>query len=111
MSGGTFNYSQYRIEDMIELIEDRLDRQGCAIPDEDLYMSDEYYKDYPEEAIYEVYPEEIQNEFKNAIYYLKIAYIYAQRLDWYLAGDDGDESFLSRLEEDFNKEGIDIHKI
>ena len=34
---------------------------------------------------------------------LKKAYIYAQRVDWLLSGDDGNESFIERLTEELNK--------
>ena len=36
---------------------------------------------------------------REAIKALKIAHIYAQRVDWYLSKDDGEESFISRLEQ------------
>ena len=37
---------------------------------------------------------------KEAVKALKIAQEYAQRVDWLLSGDDGDESFLRRIDED-----------
>ena len=40
---------------------------------------------------------------KEAVRALKIAQVYAQRVDWLLSGDDGEESFLSRLEEELKK--------
>ena len=33
---------------------------------------------------------------------LRKAEVYAQRMDWYLAGDDGEESFLERLKQDLD---------
>jgi hypothetical protein len=42
-------------------------------------------------------------EFKNAAKYLRIAYVYAQRVDWLISGDDGEESFLERLKEELEK--------
>jgi hypothetical protein len=41
-------------------------------------------------------------EFKNAVKYLKIAQVYAQRVDWLVSGDDGEETFMKRLDEDLN---------
>ena len=38
-----------------------------------------------------------------AVKALEIAYIYAQRVDRLLSGDDGDESFLRRLKEELNQ--------
>jgi hypothetical protein len=40
---------------------------------------------------------------KEAVKALKIAQEYAQRVDWLLSGDDGEESFLSRLDENLKK--------
>ena len=40
---------------------------------------------------------------KEAVKALKIAQVYAQRVDWLFSGDDGEESFLSRLEEELKK--------
>jgi hypothetical protein len=39
---------------------------------------------------------------QEAIKSLTISRIYAQRVDWFLSGDDGDESFLRRLSEELN---------
>lgn len=41
--------------------------------------------------------------FKLAVKYLKIAEVYTHRIDWLLSGDDGEESFLERLDEDLEK--------
>jgi hypothetical protein len=40
---------------------------------------------------------------KEAVKALKIAQVYAQRVDWLLSGDDGEESFLSRLDDELKK--------
>jgi len=42
---------------------------------------------------------------KEAVKALHIAQEYAQRVDWLLSGDDGEESFLSRLEENLKQIG------
>jgi hypothetical protein len=42
----------------------------------------------------------------DCIRYLRIAEIYAHRVDWLLSGDDNEEHFIKRLKEDldeFNK--------
>jgi hypothetical protein len=98
MSGGHFDYSQYRIITITESIESELENQGkyCELDKWDLQY-------YPDGKLHETYPEEIQQHFKDAIIVLKKAYIYAQRIDWYLSGDDGDESFLKRLKEELDK--------
>jgi hypothetical protein len=40
---------------------------------------------------------------KEAVKQLRIAAIYAQRVDWFLSGDDGEESFIERLNEELNE--------
>jgi TFIIF-interacting CTD phosphatase-like protein len=42
------------------------------------------------------------DEFKKGYEILRKAEIYAQRMDWYLAGDDGEDSFLERLEDELD---------
>lgn len=49
------------------------------------------------------YSEETIKEFKNAIRTLRMAQVYAQRVDWLICGDDGEESFHERLAEDLAK--------
>ena len=103
MSGGTFNYKQYHISEIADSIEGELNRQGRLKPKSDLWMQPEYYKEYPEERYYYTHPKEIQEELKNAVSVLRVAAVYAQRVDWYLAGDDGEESFSKRLKEELQK--------
>lgn len=103
MSGGAFDYYQYRIRDIWEGIQKRLDRQGQEKPEEETWLIKEYLDKYPEERFYTVYPEEVQKIFRDGVEALKIAEIYAQRIDWYLSGDDGEESLISSLKEDLEK--------
>lgn len=81
MSGGHFNYTQYNIEDISNEINE-------LISDGDIL------NEYSKQTI---------NEFKNAVEILNKAYIYAQRIDWLLSGDDGEESFHERLNEELGK--------
>ena len=48
-------------------------------------------------ALFQQIAEEIQEKMKDAIKILRTAAIYAHRIDWLLSGDDGEESFLERL--------------
>lgn len=100
MSGGRFEYKQYHITGIADEIEHYLNRQGKEKPKDELWMSEEYYKEYPREKYYETYAEEVQEKMRNAVKALKIAAIYAQRVDYFLSGDDGEENFLRRLKED-----------
>jgi hypothetical protein len=102
MSGGHFDYNQYRINDIVDSIENELSRQGKEKPMNELYVDKEYFEKYPEEKFYYTYPEIIQEKMKEAVKQLKIATVYAQRVDWFLSGDDGEESFIKRLQEELD---------
>lgn len=91
MSGGHFDYKQYEIDNIADEIESLLERQGKAIDSEYNYFDN---------AEYEVFEADMQQRFVEAIKVLRTAAIYAQRIDWYLSGDDGEESFLERLKEE-----------
>lgn len=77
MSGGHFDYHQYRIREIAESVEDIIQN----------------YK----------YPPEVLEKIKEGLDALKKAEIYTQRIDWLVSGDDGPETFLRRLKEDLNK--------
>lgn len=102
MSGGYFDYNQYRINDIADRIERNLNRQGKEKPKNELYGDKEYFEKYPDEKYYYTYPKIVQEKMLEAVKQLKIAAVYAQRVDWFLSGDDGEESFIERLEEDLN---------
>jgi len=99
MSGGHFDYAQYRINDIVNDIEQIIANNNLEIAEDDKPKDD---WGFDEHSYYE-YPPHIIEEFKNAVKYLKIAQVYAQRVDWLVSGDDGEESFISRLAEDLNK--------
>jgi len=100
MSGGHFDYKQYWINDIADSIELELDRQGKEKPRDELYYNKEYYDEYPEDKFYPTYSEIVQEKMKEAIKQLRIAAVYAQRIDWFLSGDDNEESFIERLGEE-----------
>ena len=106
MSGGTFDYNQRRIRDIADDIEQEIAKSGKPktpreLKDEGGWRdNDEWYKKYPEDLNHHKLRDEILEEFKNAYEILRKAEIYAQRVDWYLAGDDGEDSFLERLKSD-----------
>lgn len=103
MSGGAFNYSQYRINEIADAIKSELDRQGTERPKDELWYDAKYYEEYPQDKLYPTYSEEVQKEMKNAVNFLRKAAVYAQRVDWFLSGDDGEESFLRRLKEELKQ--------
>jgi hypothetical protein len=103
MSGGAFGHEQWQINHIVEQIQVELERQGQLKPKSDLYMNAEYYDKYPEEKYYETYSERVQEKMREAIKALRIAYAYANRIDYFLSADDGEENFLKRLEEELNE--------
>lgn len=103
MSGGFFSYEQHHIEDIADSIQVELDIQGTEIPRKDRWHDDDWYKKYPEDLRYPTYSEKTQKEFQNAVKQLRISKIYAQRIDWFLSGDDGEENFHKRLNEELDK--------
>lgn len=104
MSGGRFEYDQYKIRYIAEDIDKEIRRSGRAKTAEELkehnWGGEDWYERYPEDRFYYKYPDEVIKEFERGYYILKLAEIYAQRIDWLLSGDDGDESFIERLAEE-----------
>lgn len=88
MSGGTFDYAQHNILNIYEDIQSYINNQG----------KETEYGDK-----YEIFEPEVLKRLEDAIECLKKAYVYAHRVDYYLAGDDGEESFLRRLKEELDK--------
>lgn len=86
MSGGHFNYKQIVLLDMADDI-------GSAI-----FNNDSTEKDMFGDNIGNRYSPETIAEFEKAVKALKLAYVYAQRIDWLLSGDDGEDSFHKRLQ-------------
>lgn len=83
MSGGHYDYDQYKILNIKESIESAIlhDNEETA----------EYKYNFSEKTL---------EEFKTAIKILDKAFIYAQRIDWLLSGDDGENTFHERLKEE-----------
>lgn len=109
MSGGFFNYDQARIRNMIDSIEELIKNNGRAKTEEEIIdgawgaFDDDYFNKYPKDMFWHEYPDEVIEEFKKGLTYLKIACVYVQRIDWLVSGDDGEESFFKRLEEELNE--------
>jgi hypothetical protein len=106
MSGGAFDYNQYKIGYIADQIDEVIVKNGLEKTPEELkehWIDPDWYKKYPEDLFHYKYPDEVIEKMKDAVKALKIAQEYAQRVDWLLSGDDGEESFLSRLEENLKK--------
>lgn len=87
MSGGHFEYQQYRIDDIAREIEELIENNNVA----DRYG---YSRDYSEETL---------AKFKEALITLRRGAIMAQRIDWLVSGDDGEERFHERWEEELKQ--------
>jgi len=94
MSGGFFDYQQYRIGQIADDIRLLIDTNHST---EINKWGDRIGRGYPPEVI---------QRFRDAVAALRLAQVYAQRVDWLVSGDDGADSFLIRLEEDLRDVAI-----
>jgi hypothetical protein len=90
MSGGHFNYDQHRIGYIADEVEELIIKNRDENKDEYDYTKGRFYS------------EETIAEFRKGLRYLKLAQIYAQRIDWLVSDDDGEESFHERLKKELN---------
>ena len=90
MSGGHFGYSVWEIKNVGEAIEALIEENDDTTPNR---------WGEPKGC---GYPPEIIAKFREAALALKVAHTYAQRVDYLLTGDHGEDSFLSRLSEDLD---------
>lgn len=90
MSGGHFNYEQYRISLIADEIERLIDKNGSSETNE---WGERRYEDFPPDII---------AHFAAGVIALRIAHVYAQRIDWLLSGDDNPGSFRKRLAKDLS---------
>jgi hypothetical protein len=91
MSGGYFDYEQYQINTIAETVESLILKNDSVDPDE-----------FGDIEGYQFSPETIA-EFKKGLALLKQAYVYAQRIDWLVSGDDGEDTFHQRLKNDLDR--------
>jgi len=90
MSGGHFDYDQYKIRYIADEIEQIIRKNNVKRGNPAKWES-EFYSNYSDETI---------ENFKEAWYLIRKAEIYAQRVDWLVSGDDGEKTFAKRLQED-----------
>lgn len=112
MSGGHFDYDQYKIGYIADSIERLVQKNGVKKTREELkdegWRDPEWYEKYPEDLYHYRYPDQVIEKFKEGVRILREAQVYAQRIDWLVSGDDGVESFLSRLNDDLEKAKKDL---
>ena len=104
MSGGFFDYKEWHINCIAEQIEQEVILSGKPIPRKKWeYWQMERFKEHPEEAVNYEFPEPVIRKMEEAIYALRAAAIYAKRVDYLISGDDGEESFISRIKEELDE--------
>lgn len=77
MSGGFFEYNQYRIEEISELIKE------CLQKPENYSLT-----------------KEVVSEMRTAVKHLEFSYVYVSAFDRLVCGDSSTESFFEKLNED-----------
>ena len=106
MSGGAFDYKQYSIGMIADEIEQMIEKNGRLKTRQELknegWRDPEWYERYPEDLSYYKYPDEVIEKFKEGVDALRKAHIYAQRIDWLVSGDDGEDSFRERLRQELD---------
>lgn len=88
MSGGHFDYSQYRIGDIADQVEELI------------HSNNDDSVDRWGDTVGRFYSDETIAEFRKGLHYLRLAQVYAQRIDWLVSDDDGEETFHTRLKQD-----------
>lgn len=91
MSGGFFDYKQYQLSEIEDSINELVRSNDDESLDEWGYRKGRAFTD------------ETIHEFKKAAEYLKLAQIYAQRIDWLISGDDSEETFHERLKKELKE--------
>ena len=102
MSGGRWDYIQYRLTEPIEDIDRLIEINGKEKTEQEI-KDDTWYPGHEPERFHYKYPDEVIDEFKRGLLIIEQAQIYLQRLDWLLSSDDGEESFLRRLKQELNE--------
>ena len=92
MSGGYFDYKQYELNVIADSIEQ-------VILD---YESKKKSK-WDDNPKWDFKDPLTILEFRNAVNLIRKASVYAQRVDWLLSYDDGEECFHKRLKEDMKE--------
>ena len=103
MSGGRWDYIQNRLEYVVEDITNLINNNGKKKDVSDLEKWEiDWIKKYPEDAYHYKYTDEVIKRFKEARLSIAEAQEHIQRLDWLLCGDDGEDSYIDRLDENLN---------
>ena len=94
MSGGFFDYAQFRLGEIQDGIERVIAKNVDGETSRRLDEEGEWHYSFSEETL---------AEFRNGIAALKKAFVYAHRIDWLLSGDDGEDNFHERLKKELEE--------
>jgi uncharacterized protein (DUF433 family) len=103
MSGGHWDYIQYRFTDVSEDIDRIIEQNGVKKSEDEIIKDNPWVVkgDIPDYLRFEYnYSDKTIEKLKEARDTIEKAQIYMQRVDWLLSGDDEEESFLRRLKEE-----------
>jgi hypothetical protein len=107
MSGGRWNFVQHQLTEVVEGVVRKIERNGKEKTKEERkeegWKDLDWYEKYPEDKFHHKYPDEVIEEFKKGAKIIAEAQVYMKRIDWLLSGDDGEESFLRRLNQELSK--------
>ena len=91
MSGGRWDYVQYRLEDIARDISEIIKTNDSTELTE---WGTQYGRGYDVDTL---------DALSEAIPIIRMAAVHIQRADWLLSGDDGEDSYLRRLRQDINE--------
>lgn len=80
MSGGHFDYAQHKITDIVSKVEELIENN---------------WREFTPATI---------ASFRVGSFFLRVAAVYAQRIDWLVSGDDGEETFHQRLAKELERD-------
>ena len=104
MSGGKFSYKQWHIENIADQIEQEVILSGKPIPKQQWsYYERQEFEETHKHPMNYAYPDSVLRRMEEAVYALRAAAIYAQRVDYLLSGDDGEEYFEERLSKELSE--------
>lgn len=112
MSGGHFDYNYYHFDYIADDIDEYINGHELDDDDVERYIIDHELYDSEKEYIRKhkhtipnryCYKDEVVEKMKEGLAAIRNAYVYAKRIDYLLSGDDGEASFLQRLQKDLDK--------
>ena len=106
MSGGSMDYVCFKIEQAAEDVATYLREVEQREDTLDFLASDYYIKHYPDDERInsrERLKANVLGRLRDAVHALKVAAVYARRVEWLSSGDDGYESFVIRTDHELSK--------